>query len=64
MTDSEIVKALECCSNENCDTCPLRFLKREDCVHFLSQNAYERIGMLKAEIQTLQLPSWKEMECE
>ena len=60
MTEDDLVKALICCSNETCDTCPLRCLKCEDCVHFLAQNAYERIRSLETEIQTLQLPLWKE----
>lgn len=57
MTDNEIIKALECCSNGNAcqEECPLNDL--EDlayCMSTLLQNTLDLINRQKAEIEDLQ----------
>lgn len=58
-TDDEIIKALECCVNDDegvrgfCNNgCPL-FGKDMDCPKFLRRNAFDLINRQKAEIERL-----------
>ena len=59
MTDNEIIKALECCSNpcgNDCDECP-KFVENYDtiieCGVFLMADALSLINRQKAEIESL-----------
>ena len=64
MTDSEIVKALECCvsSKHICPhTCPM--LKNRECLESLRKNALDLINRQKAENTELQLKN-SELEIE
>ena len=59
MTDSEIVKALECCNNNDigsCDRCPLDYKNNnlENCEGKLHEAALALINRQKAEIYELQ----------
>lgn len=51
MTDNEIIKALECCINDDCDNCPDTF---GNCEHNAMRNALDLINRQKAEIEELQ----------
>ena len=48
MTDNEIIKALECCSDSNCHECPI-----EGCTDDIFRNALDLINRQKAEIERL-----------
>lgn len=50
MTDNEIIKALECCINDDCDNCPDTF---GNCEHNAMRNALDLINRQKAEIERL-----------
>lgn len=56
MTDKEIIKALECCQNEECvcKECPLHYRRSADCVDYLTRNALNLINRQQAEIERLQ----------
>ena len=49
-TDEEVIKALECCINDNCDNCPDTF---GNCEHNAMRNALDLINRQKAEIDIL-----------
>ena len=51
MTDTEIIKTLECCIKPNCNDCLLK--KRVLCVHELKENALNLINRQKAEVERL-----------
>ena len=51
MTDNEIIKALECCINDDCDNCPDTF---GNCEHNAMRNALDLINRQKADIGRLQ----------
>ena len=55
MTDSDIVKALECCcKNNNCDGCPLDYLTfSSQCASELAIKSLDIINRQKAEIERL-----------
>ena len=46
MTDNELIKALECCINDDCDNCPDTF---GNCEHNAMRNARDLIIRLQAE---------------
>ncbi len=50
MTDAEIIKALECCKNDDCDNCPNNF---GNCYANLAGYALDLISRQKAEIEKL-----------
>ena len=50
MTDNEIIKALECCSDSNCHECPI-----EGCTDDIFRNALDLINRQKAEIERLKV---------
>lgn len=55
MTDNEIIKALECCSEIDrkfCDNCT--YNREEDCIISLTRDALSLIKRQKAEIERLQ----------
>ena len=49
MTDNEIIKALECCSDSNCHECPI-----EGCTDDIFRNALDLINRQKARIKELE----------
>ena len=51
MTDNEIIKALECCINDDCDNCPDTF---GNCEHNAMRNALDLINRQQADIERLQ----------
>ena len=51
MKDNEIIKALECCMNDDCDNCPNGF---GNCEHNLAKLSIDLINRQKAEIERLQ----------
>ena len=51
MRDKEIIKALECCINDDCDNCPDTF---GNCEHNAMRNALDLINRQKASIENLQ----------
>ena len=51
MTDEQIIKALECCINDDCDNCHDTF---GNCEHNAMRNALDLINRQKAEIERLQ----------
>lgn len=51
MTDNEIIKALECCINDDCDNCPDTF---GNCEHNAMRNALNLINRQQADIERLQ----------
>lgn len=55
MTDNEIIKALECCSNAayHCEECPF-YVRKEDCEVELPEEALDIINRQKAEIERLE----------
>ena len=55
LTDSEIVKALECCcENNNCNGCPLDYLIfSSECASKLAINSLDLINRLQAENERL-----------
>jgi archaellum component FlaC len=57
MTDTEIIKALECCKKDDCDNCPNDF---GNCYANLAGYALDLINRQKAEIKRLE----KELETE
>ena len=52
MTDNEIIKALECCINDDCDNCPDTF---GNCEHNAMRNALNLINRQQAEIEKLKI---------
>lgn len=50
MNDSEIIKALECCSKDDCDNCPNIF---GNCNAYLAKETLELITRLQTEIERL-----------
>lgn len=59
MSEEEIKKALECCSDQDknlCRVCPLSKLQGE-CVEIKSKNALDLINRQKAEIERLKKPN-------
>ena len=52
MTDNEIIKALEMCSNIQCKWCPL--VKTDYCTQYLIGEAFDLIKRQQAEIERLQ----------
>lgn len=55
MTDTEIIKALECCcKNNNCEGCPLDYLTfSSQCASELAVKSLDLINRQKAEIERL-----------
>ena len=55
MTDNEIIKALECCSEHvrNCAECPLNVTSLDHCSTRLAQNVLDLINRQKAKIERL-----------
>lgn len=55
MTDAEIIKALECCSQEtyDCDNCPLNKTEESLCFIEIKKYALDIITRQKAEIEKL-----------
>lgn len=51
-TDDEVIKALECCSSYDCDSCPL-YSPTINCVILLPQKALELVERQRAEIVKL-----------
>ena len=51
MTDNEVIKALECCINDDCDNCPDTF---GNCEHNAMRNALNLINRQQEEIEKLQ----------
>lgn len=51
-TDDEIIKALECCTNDECDECP--YQDDSPCKEYLNYAALALINRQKAEIESLQ----------
>ena len=56
MTDNEIIKALECCINDDCDNCPDTF---GNCEHNAMRNAFDLIKRKDAEIERLKKDKYK-----
>lgn len=55
MTDSDIIKALECCTRDGeCSACPMRGLKTIGCVERLIVSALDLIKRQQAEIERLE----------
>ena len=56
MTDNEIIKALECCSDITfrCDGCPLQHLKYSECYELMTRSTLNLINRQQAEIERLQ----------
>ena len=52
MTDNEIIKALECCINDDCDNCPDTF---GNCEHNAMRNALNLINRQQEEIERLKI---------
>ena len=50
MTDKNIIKALECCINDDCDNCPDTF---GNCEHNAMRNALNLINRQQEEIERL-----------
>ena len=50
MTDAEIIKALECCNDSNCNECPIK-----GCTDDIFRNALDLINRQKVEVE-----QWKE----
>ena len=46
MTDNEIIKALECCSDSNCHECPI-----EGCTDDIFRNALDLINRQKKKMK-------------
>lgn len=54
MTDSDIIKALECCTrNGECSACPMRGLKAIGCIEILVVSVLDLIKRQQAEIERL-----------
>jgi hypothetical protein len=57
MTDNEIIKALECCINDDCEDCPFYGENAPDvygnCVQNTKRNALDLINRQKAEIEMM-----------
>lgn len=51
MTEAEIIKALGCCRDDDCDNCPNVF---GDCVNNLAEASLDLINRQKAEIDKLE----------
>ena len=60
MTDNEIIKALECCSDTDCDNCPFEEQCRRN--GSLSDIALDLINRQKAEIERLKDEVQKQKE--
>ena len=52
MTDNEIIEALECCSKDDCENCPMGF---GNCFSNLARCAIDLINRQQAEIEKLQV---------
>lgn len=52
LTDEEIIKAVECCINDDCDNCPDTF---GNCEHNAMRNAFDLIKRKDAEIERLNI---------
>ena len=52
MTDNEIIKAMVCCSNDDCENCPNDF---GNCYANLNKEALNLINRQKAEIERISL---------
>ena len=52
MTDNEIIKALECCKDNNCNECPIK-----GCTEDIFVEALDLIDRQKAEIERLSIES-------
>ena len=48
MNINEVKKALECCINEDCDSCPIYTLD-ETCIHLLHRASLNAINYLQNE---------------
>ena len=57
LTDNEIIKALECCINDDCDNCPDTF---GNCEHNAMRNALDLIKRLQAKIERLKEKAYLE----
>ena len=57
MTDKEIIKALECCFNEDCDNCPNCI--GCCCINNLTAHAFYLIKRQQAEIERLNKESYR-----
>jgi hypothetical protein len=68
LSDNEIIKALECCTNEDradCEQCPLDDLNRNDCFSLiLHKHSLDLINRQKAEIERLEGEIDKQYEQE
>ena len=65
MTDTAVIKALECCSEHvrNCAECPLNVTSLDHCSTRLAQNVLNLINRQKAEIERLKGEVAKEFIC-
>lgn len=55
MTDEQIVKALECCKdNDGCNKCPYGNIFSKKCINLIQKNALDLIKRQQAEIKELQ----------
>lgn len=52
-TDEEVIKALECCLNEDCENCPARMCCDDDTESFVKY-VFDLIARQKAEIESLE----------
>ncbi len=53
MTDNEIIKALKCCTGENCESCPA-YTPDEKCVRITLEESLNLINRQQAEIERLE----------
>ena len=51
MTDNEIIRALECCIEDDCDNCP--WDEQTACIEYMKRDALYLIDSQKAEIERL-----------
>lgn len=64
MTDNEIIKALECCSNgenNDCVSCVLHSEFSSNCIRTLTKNAVDLINRQKEELKWLREEKLKEL---
>lgn len=52
MTDNEIIEALECCSKDDCENCPMGF---GNCFSNLARCAIDLINRQQAEIESIKI---------
>ena len=61
MTDNEIIKALECCVNADCENCPSKTICDSDTERFVVK-VFDLINRQKAEIEELEAEIDKQYE--